>query len=1062
MKTKIVKKKKKVSKGDRVGRVGKISMVSRLNNKKISKLQWKGMGGSLSTVKPLKSEFNHTLKQFKNSNNEWKLSPTTRKHSQVLKNTIKPLQKIQKLSLKILPENISLIEIGDSFFQIQYINNYTHIKKDKYKEEYYYFIITLDKLSIDKLQYYINTKKITSTDYNDKFFLGLNETTISIKVLNTGGQYRTGSSDDFIDVYESIDINMIPYEKNIEEMAIHNRFRINVGLINDKDEDKDKKDVIPQIHKDIPWLNSTYIDLNASNAVDNTMTNIEYFLKLYNAKQITKETKIFTCDDLNVDHTRLIIDEVFDKDGYQYVIIGYPDKSMKPYIDLYNKHQSEFETIYEEHKTKFMQYMAELHNFMMETNIKEENAKLVELDKLAKFKQAENTKIVENTKLDLTPEEFKKKREKLIFFLDTINNNEPRRFTQDEKLKEEINKFYGYEDYYKYTENFYENAYKECGTPEVFNKTYGIDYNVNFVKDFKTLQKAFYNELANKCLNKPMMKINYVFFIFKKHTDGKYVPAFFNFRELKNKHYSILLRLEYLIKTRLDKIYKILSGTETDYKLWYSHYNYGDIFHIKTEYVHTMSNIQQQAYKYKNSISLEELNYMLSIPDVDLINLRLDYQKKASEFIQGIKNLDVLLSKQEKIITRNKCYIPTSKNPELLEKEVVINLFVFLHKDTKILLMFIETGNIYSIIYKNGIDKKFYKIKLQPNLCSIYIEIFKKLYNNINSVNIFTDFIKKYKEFNKPNKSQITKPNLDLSKIHSIIGLKLYKVLEHKPINTKDYKGIMRYNPLLVRTITQIQNTSIISISNFFQSPLVFIAPNDSYNIKIPNPYFKKPLLIRNFLATKQYRDEFKIFKEKIKLNTSITHEYISNPETIHYPDNKYLFKFLGNDYNNPELNKIYFNPENCSFNLLETKEDTKRVIWVVPFNATMIDKLDDDFTDFIDFKNIYDKDNEPKFIQNFMNLNNEKHIKVLEIIRNKYATNNYSCFLNIGCITPQQVCLHVHVIDTNYYKSTFVGLEQGSRLEKMLDIKKVINILKLNKSYYNKFKCDVLLHDKI
>ena len=111
------------------------------------------------------------------------------------------------------PKLYEEIEISDSFVHIKYKG--------------YYFIISLDKLSVDKLQYYIN-KGLTKSHLDN--YLTMDENTIVLKILNTGGQYRTGSKDDFTDVYEDSNIAMISYEDNLKEMIEHNRFRTNVGI----------------------------------------------------------------------------------------------------------------------------------------------------------------------------------------------------------------------------------------------------------------------------------------------------------------------------------------------------------------------------------------------------------------------------------------------------------------------------------------------------------------------------------------------------------------------------------------------------------------------------------------------------------------------------------------------------------------------------------------------------------------------------------------------------------------------------------------------------------------
>ena len=1099
MKTKIkVSHKKKISK---VSRNNKGNRFSRFKNKKRSQFKWNGTGGSNPNPKKQRGFTGLHVKNNENNENNGniesgniesgniksgnikntqtmmqELNPNNtnytgfenikpRKHTQVEKSPVHQSSKqsqtqiVQKLEL-ILPQ-VTYIEITDSFFQVQYEYK-EELKKELKKviSEMYYFVISLDKLSIDRLQYYINNSIINKAS-NDKSdlgeFLGLNVNTLVVKVLNTGGQYRTGSSNDFIDVYESVEesveknIVMISYEENIDRMAVHNGFLINVFFFNDKD--KDKHNILPIINKDISWLNSIYMDLNATNIVEGKK-NIEYFLEQYKKNLINQTTKIFTCDDLNIDHTRLIFEEI-SNEREQYVIIGYPDKSMKPYIDLYNKNQSKFEKIYNDHKKNFMTYMAELHNSIPE------------------------------------------KTDKIIL----------------PQLKNEIHKFYGYDDYYKYIANFYENAFTQedkdnYNNPNYpANKEYGIKYDPNFQSKFKELQKAFYNELASKCLNKPMIKINYVFFIFKKHTEGKYkdmyVPAIFNFRELTHKHHSILERLEYLIKTRLAKIYGIIEDeTKEDYKLWYSHYNYGDIFHIKTEYVHTMSNIQQQAYKYKNSISLEELIYMLSIPTVDLINLRLDYQKKQGEFIKNdndskrsnrTKKSHKLLSEQNKITRVDKCYNPDTESQK---KEILIKLENFLDKSTKILLIFVETGNIYTIIYKNGIDgidnNKFYKIKIQSNICSIYPKIIKNLYRT-QAINEFENLIIEYKQFNKPNKLHKTSPNLDLSKVYDIVGLELYKVLEHKLINTEDYKNIMRYNPLLVRTIKK-QNTkdNIIPITDLFNSPVVINELLKYNSIKIPNPYLQKPLIIRNIIGTEKYKSEFQKFKQKYNtnkeyiydeniialnnLNDKLKHKNITEEtykieydKFINKSNSTFTFQFIEDLKQNKEgiiIHCIHFNPDECGYNLIELIEATKSVIWVVPLYSNYTGSIYDNYNDF--YANIpITSVLIPKFIGNFLKLN-QSHKKLLNVINKIYFKDNKSCFINIGSMQAIALCLHIHVINNEYYKSSFANLEQGSRLEKMLSTKTALNLLNLETvlgiEYYNnqEFNINVLTHDKI
>ena len=1036
MKTKIkLNHKKKESKNYSVkngknvknGKSYKIGIVSKLKNKKKSNLKWKGNGGSKTPVNIKATEGQTLIGSFVSTN--WRVEE----------------EKI---------EGLYYIELTDSLIHV----NFNGL----------YIVLNLDILSVDKLQYYINKGKLFKFS-SDNNFLGLTENTILLKSLNKGGvgHYVTGSSNDFIDIYEDTTGEMISYKENLENLRNQDtrKFYINVKTI-------DHHDKTTVACEDVDWLNTIMESLNklrlkfnintkkqianSSRVHNKSQSNLDYFLELYKENKITSETKIFNeedndgnikCEDLNVDHTKLIIEDSDDKgklliDGEQYVIIGYPAEKMKSYLNLLKKNETDFKAIYDDHRQHFMHYMADLHNSMP--------------DKTDKIDQ--------------------------------------------KNIGEEIHKFYGYEDYYKYIANFYENSFTEGDKTSIngeypTNEDYGIPYDPEFQSKFKELQKSFYNEISSKCLNKPMIKINYIFLIFKKDTEGKYkgnyVPALFNFRELTHKHHPILERLEKLIKTRLSKIYGIITDEKTDeYKLWYSHYNYGDIFHIKTEYVNTMSNIQQQAYKYKNSISLEELIYMLSIKDVNLINLRLDYQRKDTRFcklhgedLEEKKKKENALNIKKQFIS--KCKLDKKIDEKRNHTELLSNLLelrYLLHAETKVLLMFVETGNSYTFVYKSGEDNKFYSIKIKPNLCNIAIRLFKYLNDN----HIFNKF---YEDFKKKKIIDFIQP----LNITQEVGLQLYEIIEHRPINIEDYKNIMRYNPLLVRIIKkQDTENNIIPITDLFKSPLVIHKLLKYNSIKIPNPYLQKPIIIRNIIASETYQREFKKFKldynknkyyiydeniialnnlnDKLKNNHIKEEQYkIEYDKFINKSNATFTFQFIKGLNHNKEgiiIHCIEFNPDNCGYNLIELIEANKSVIWVVPLYSSDTEPIYDDDTEFYGTLPITE-DLIPKFIGNFLKLN-KSHIKLLNVINKKYFKNNKSCFINIGSMQPIALALHIHVINDEYYKGSFANLEQGSRLEKMLSTKTALNLLNLENTlsikYYSnpKFNIEVLTHDKI
>jgi len=890
------------------------------------------------------------------------------------------------------PKLYEEIEISDSFVHIKYKG--------------YYFIISLDKLSVDKLQYYIN-KGLTKSHLDN--YLTMDENTIVLKILNTGGQYRTGSKDDFTDVYEDSNIAMISYEDNLKEMIEHNRFRTNVGIkslskvqVLNKSNKSNKLNIsnisnISVLNEDISWLNKLQYDLNTK--LNEGKNKIDLFLE----KSITEEGKtdykprIFSCLDLNVDHSKIIIDKLI-VDGEEYVIIGYPDRKMRPYLDLYNKNKEEFNKIHQEHKDKFMEYMAQIHNFIIPD------------------------------KIDITSKT---------------------------KLEDEIYKFYGKKVYFKTILTFYENL-----------KNTKLSFE-DFKNQFTELHKIYCNNLAKNCLNKPMMNINYVFLIFKKHSNGNYFPAVFNFRELTHKHHPILQRLEIVIKSVLPNRYDITVSVE-EYKLWYSRYNYGFIFHIKTEYIHTMSNFQQQSYKYSTSITLEELIYMLSIKDlnlqntnqsIDLKNLRIEYKKKDINFykkngveIRGHFNNDKLIKTKDKckVKTKQSQSIDKSINNLVLEQPLEIPIELFTNSNNKILLMYVETGSVYTFIYKNEINE-INKIKLKSNLCSIYD---KKILDNLllsKSINFLDSFIKKLEDLNIVGFKSITLANSEFSESLNILDLPIYKIIEHKKLLSTDYSTIMQYNPLLIRKISKLPITDTIDLRYFFENSIFQIT--DLYpKLEIPNPYLIKSDFIYNILKNKFYQDSLKDFIKNFRIIS----------EKIYIGDNTIISidMIRASIANNSDLpiKQIYFNPKHFGYNLIELEEKNKSVIWIVPINSTKEKSIYEPKT-YISEEEKYFISNIPKtiFLLHLTDLT-DSHIELLEFI-NSINFNGRKCYANISSITPSQDCLHIHIIDDEYYKTNFSVFEQGSRLNLMVSLTNIINCLKLKSKYYNDFEVNMLIH---
>lgn len=931
-------------------------------------------------------------------NPDTQASGKNNKRKQTLKTTLKPISFTRKVSITTLekqfqekeallqekqsikssieaifdkPSNKSIknnskifevIEVTNTFFQIKY--NYYN-DNNEYKP--LFFFVNPDILSVDKLQYFIDNDKIKISDDDKK--IQISENTIILKSLRAGGHYRTSGVSEtelFKSVYEDTQIPLVPYDTNLEYLLDkkYAKYYINVMGV-EYDPNPKNKSVESKIVEDIAWIREIMIDLNEKK-------KLELFLEKYKTEEGKKtdyKPRIFRCVDLDVDHSKLIIEKYTtpldtNEESEDYLIVGYPKDTMRPFLDLYNKNDKNkamFDEIYEKHKNDFMKYMAELHN----------------------VSNPDNT-------------------------IDTSSN---------EILEKEIYKFYGKKDYFEYIIKL--NKEKES----------------TLRPNLTELHKLYCNKLAETCLNKPMMQIQYIFLIFKKLNKGNkipvglkigdYVPAVFNFRELKHEHHPLLQKLEKVIKIILPYRYGITSSESEEYKLFYSHYNYGDIFHIKTEYFHTMSNIQQQAYKYPNSITLEELIYMLSIPDVNLQNLRVDYQRKKVNFqkIDGKKQ-----TFHEGLATRQGVNTQYNFKIETLPP-ANINLSTFLK--SQILLMFVQTGKLYTFIYKH--ENIFYIIKFKPSMYNIITKIFDTLTKHILNKEFMTKILssRDFEFIEGIDIPNTTDNNIDL-----------YEVIEHRPINKDDYSKIMQYNPLLVKQIMQTPLYTDIDIRYFFQNSIFQIKELYPQEIKIPNPYLKKPLMLYHILSTNVYKIEHTQF---LSIYTNNKHyEYVYNtPDNIDVKIKNYN-KIRTGEIPIP-IKRIFFNPNNCGYNLIQIDEVTKNVIWVVPLNATNVESINESI-------------NVSKYLGNITDLN-FSHIKLLKFI-NSLDFNGRKCYINNISITPTQFCLHIHVLDKENYKTSFASFEQGGRLNSMISISYIINVLNLYNDYFNNYKVSLITHE--
>ena len=198
------------------------------------------------------------------------------------------------------------------------------------------------------------------------------------------------------------------------------------------------------------------------------------------------------------------------------------------------------------------------------------------------------------------------------------------------------------------------------------------------------------------------------------------------------------------------------------------------------------------------------------------------------------------------------------------------------------------------------------------------------------------------------------------------------------------------------------------------------------------------------------------------KKNNFKSYEYNNNTLEPNKGNLEYLFNF-SKGIKDINIHKIYFNPNNCKYNLIEIKEKTKKVIWIVPLNSSHNDNINnninDDLNEFNDTN--LSKEYKLKYLKNFIDLT-INHIPLLNEINKLYYTNKVSCFINSGSFAPIGSNFHIHVFENEMYRSSFETYEQGSKIQKLLNTKTAKNLLMLEPNYYNKYKCETLIHDKI
>ena len=780
----------------------------------------------------------------------------------------------------------------------------------------------------------------------------------------------------------------------IEEQV---KYRAYVKLEEDGDDGDDgdgsNKNVITE---DISWAmkNSLWLEQYLQFKT-NYMTSKKDSLKAN--ELLLKIGKEYECDLSGLDKKYVIVDEFVNNgeggDGLEYLICGYPEEKMKANILNFwqdEKMRVKLDTVHQNQKDNFYEWFSNLfNNYITEEIIKNKDST-----------ELQNYKITDNRELFKI---YKKQRQK--FIIDYINDRYKNLITPKEQ-------------------SIYDN--------------FKIKYNINI--------EAYFQEIAKKYMNKIISYIKYIFIVYKKDkSNGNLIPFIFNIKELSNTHVPILERINKLIKNKLPSIFNIQEEYNTvdkynttdynpdnEYKLFYSRYKYGKFFHIETEYLHTMTNVGYKAHIYKNSITLEEIQYASTIDIPYWKNIKFNYEvrehmlsnttvkkKRSNNLIfrsetvldayikdridKNDNRYEIEINAKNKSISIDNSRMEIEKKEQLLQnkkiKETLIKVYL---EQAIIILMYKNSNNNYTFIFTY--NNNFYSITFSPNLKYEIDNIINKIHNN--------------KLYNG--------------------NINIYKINEYKQLNHEDYTIIFKYNPIILKQARQFSKDSNgennnIDTSYFYDSNMLTL--NNVLNYKtliMPNLFIKdRPYIYLNRKIGKKYLDNYELYsKSKNQIKCELDYEEKFTDCEIKLCNLEEII-----------INCIFYNVNNCNYDFLEfiDNKDQKIVIYVFPHIG------------------LPEKENE-LYLGNYLDLDGNKPttMRMLKAIKDMYSNENYVCFLHVS-ISVIFYTLHFHVVSNKQYKRIYPKKEMGGFIIQDMFIDEVINNLKINPNYYKNLNFNLI-----
>ena len=807
-------------------------------------------------------------------------------------------------------------------------------------------------------------------------------------------------------------------EKEKQKIVEQVKYRAYVSLEDEEDiGDIGNKNVISE---NIGWVMKNALWLEKYLEIKNNESHAGGFkgIKLKNNVVIQdydelKNSKAYKCDLSGLDEKYIIVD---DKTCPGYVICGYPDKNMKEMIIHFWQNQ--------------------IYNNDTETGY---------LNKVHKEQKTNNSN----------------------YFLDLFKEYKKKKVSVPEQLYTEGDLYMNLrQDMFEYIEKRYDELYSN--SPNGLNDKEYINFKTNFIKN----AQDYFQKIGEKYLPKPLTKIKYVFLVFKKNNDlnNALVPFIFNVKELIKQHEPILQQIERLIKHELPYKFGILSdneynngkGNDTDpfddeYKLWYSRYNYGECFHITTEYLHSMSNISDKAHGYKNSITLAEIIYACSLnsnlsnpfaKDVRFVYEVRDYKisKLNSNDLYNVRKLETLSSdcsiyevgkpnesrsdfvfclyEKEKKTNLVGMHVGvgikdnnTEKRKNLIQLKKIFTSKNIDENKIRFILMYKTHKQTYTFIY--CYEFKFYKLVIESNISNILDYIINELNKKILSNN-FNNLINNY-NLNSFNK--------------------VYKIVSHNVFN--EYSNLFKHNPFIINNISIPKK---LDMSYYYKLSLLKMnnVVNNTKNT-IKNLYTEdKPYIYINNIIGEKYINGFKTYINNLKYN---------KPLNLDCTNLTFENKFKGCAFKkcidkDVIINCAYYNIGNSGYDIIECIDNAsnKLVLYIVPHNYN--------YESNFSINPKYEK----KYLGNVLDLD-DSSLPILYEIKKKYANQNNLCFAHYTN-TVFFYTLHFHIIPIEKYKRIYPKLENGQSMIQDLFIDKIINNIKANKNFYLELNYELIIVD--